>query len=92
MKQYFPFTDYDFYVYLTAGMLLIASVDYSFGGTVLIHRTEWTVVQITFWVAIAYLFGQLVAGPSSNSKLTAGGILGVTSPFAQNCTVKLMHE
>ena len=65
MKQYFPFTDYDFYAYLTAGMLLIASVDYSFGGAVLIHRTEWTVVQITFWVAVAYLLGQIVAGPSS---------------------------
>jgi hypothetical protein len=24
MKQWFPFTDYDFYAYLTSGMLLIA--------------------------------------------------------------------
>lgn len=65
MKQYFPFTDYDFYAYLTAGMLLIASVDHTFGGAVLVRRTEWTAVQIGFWVAVAYLLGQIVAGPSS---------------------------
>ena len=65
MKQYFPFTDYDFYAYITAGMLLIAAIDYSCCGAVLVHRTEWTVVQLTFWVAIAYLLGQIVAGPSS---------------------------
>ena len=46
-------------------MLLIASIDYTFGGAFLIHRTEWTVVQFGFWVAIAYLLGQIAAGPSS---------------------------
>lgn len=65
MKTWFPFTDYDFYAYITAGMLLIAAADYTFGGGVLTARTEWTVVQITFWTAIAYLTGQLVAAPSS---------------------------
>ena len=65
MKQYFPFTDYDFYAYITSGMLLIASLDYAYGGGALVHRSEWTVVQISFWVAIAYLLGQIIAGPSS---------------------------
>ena len=65
MKSWFPFTDYDFYAYLTAGMFLISAVDYTFGGAVLIHRTEWTVVQIVFWTAVAYLLGQMVAGPAS---------------------------
>jgi hypothetical protein len=65
MKSWFPFSDYDFYAYLTSGMLLIAVIDYTFGGGVLIARTEWTVVQVAFWTAVAYLAGQLVAGPSS---------------------------
>jgi hypothetical protein len=65
MKQWFPFTDYDFYAYLASGMLLIAAVDYTFGGAVLVQRTEWTVVQIVFWTVVAYLIGQLLAGPSA---------------------------
>lgn len=66
MKQWFPLTDYDFYAYITAGMLLIAAADYTFGGAVLVQRTEWTVVQLVFWGAVAYLAGQLAAGPSSS--------------------------
>jgi hypothetical protein len=65
MKQWFPFTDYDFYAYLASGMLLIAAVDYTFGGAVLVQRAEWTVVQIVFWTVVAYLIGQLLAGPSA---------------------------
>ncbi|MGP0089726.1 MAG: hypothetical protein ACLPKB_07175 [Xanthobacteraceae bacterium] len=65
MKQWFPFTDYDFYAYLTSGMLLIAAIDYTFGGGVLVQRTQWTIVQIVFWTAVAYLIGQMLAGPSS---------------------------
>ncbi len=65
MKQWFPFTDYDFYAYLTAGMLLIAAVDYTYGGAELASRTNWTVVQISFWTAVAYLTGQLIAAPSA---------------------------
>jgi hypothetical protein len=65
MKHWFPFTDYDFYAYLTAGMVLIAAIDYTFAGGVLVPRTEWTVVQIAFWTAIAYLVGQLIAAPSA---------------------------
>jgi hypothetical protein len=65
LKDWFPFTDYDFYAYLTAGMLVIAAGDYTFGGAVLVDRTEWTVVQVVFWTAIAYVVGQLVASPSS---------------------------
>ena len=57
MKQWFPFTDYEFYAYIAAGMLLVAAVDYTFGGAVLTNRAEWTVVQIVFWAVIAYLAG-----------------------------------
>jgi hypothetical protein len=65
LKQWFPFTDYDFYAYLTAGMLLIAAVDYTYGSEELVSRTNWTVVQIAFWTAVAYLTGQLLAAPSA---------------------------
>ena len=84
MKQWFPFTDYDFYAYLTTGMLLIAAVDYTFAGAVLVHRTEWTVVQIAFWTAVAYLVGQLVAGPSA-AVLEHGVARGLLHPPLAVC-------
>jgi hypothetical protein len=65
MKQWFPFTDYDFYAYLTAGMVLIAAVDYSVGGGALIGKTDWPFVQVGFWIAIAYVTGQVIAAPSA---------------------------
>lgn len=65
MKNYFPFTDYDFYAYITAGVIVIAGLDYSLFGGLLVNRTEWTVVQGVFWVMISYLVGHLTAGPSS---------------------------
>ena len=65
MKQWFPLTDYDFYAYLTAGMVLIAAVDYTCFGGVLVDRSQWTVVQAVFWAAVAYVAGHLIAGPSS---------------------------
>jgi hypothetical protein len=46
-------------------MILIAAFDYTFGGDVLVGRTEWTVVQVVFWAAASYLVGQLIAAPSS---------------------------
>jgi hypothetical protein len=65
LKQWFPLTDYDFYAYLIAGMLLIGAVDYTLGGGVLVHKTQWSVAEGLFWVAIAYLVGQISAAPSS---------------------------
>lgn len=65
LKQWFPLTDYDFYAYLIAGMLLIGAVDYSLAGEVLIRKTSWSVADGLFWVTIAYLIGQVSAAPSS---------------------------
>ncbi len=65
MKQWFPFTDYDFYAYLTAGVILITAVDYAFFGGVLIAKKEWPVVHIVFWIATAYVVGQITANPSA---------------------------
>lgn len=66
MKSWFPFAEYEFYAYLSAGMLLIAAIDYSFGGSFLINRQSWTVAEVVFWIVIAYLIGHLVAGWSAS--------------------------
>ena len=65
MKDWFPFTDYDFYACLTAGVLIVASVDYAFYGGVLTARENWSVVQCVVWVAISYIVGQISAAPSA---------------------------
>ena len=65
MKNWFPFTDYDFYAYLTGGFLLLFAFDYSLNAGAIMLRTDWPVVQIILVVAIAYVIGQLLAGPSA---------------------------
>lgn len=65
MKDWFPLTNYDFYAYLTAGMVIVAAVDRAFLGSMLAGQTSWTVVNGAFWAAIAYLTGQIIAIPSS---------------------------
>jgi hypothetical protein len=65
MKTWFPFTDYDFYAYLTGGFLLLFTLDYSLNGGAIMLRTEWPVVQVILAVATAYIVGQLLAAPSS---------------------------
>lgn len=61
MKSWFPFTDYDFYAYLTAGMIVLVSLDYGFNESEIILRKEWPFVHVVFIFAMAYLAGQIVA-------------------------------
>lgn len=65
MRQWFPFTDYEFYAYLTAGMFLLLGLDLSITGGAIMLRPNWPIVQIVMVVAAAYVAGQLIAGPSS---------------------------
>lgn len=65
MKDWFPLTSYDFYAYLTAGMVAVAAYDHAFMASALATQSEWTVVGGVFWAAIAYLVGQIIAIPSS---------------------------
>ncbi|OYX77723.1 MAG: hypothetical protein B7Y82_07120 [Sphingomonadales bacterium 32-65-25] len=65
MKNWFPFTDYDFYAYLTSGMLLIAAVDHIYAGGILLNRSNWSVADYIFWSAMAYFIGQILAIPSA---------------------------
>lgn len=77
MDQKIPFTDYDFWAYLSAGFLLLFALD-SAAGTRLLMRDTWTVVQGVVAVSLAYAVGQLVASASSFllEKLLVGKLLG----------------
>lgn len=66
MKNWFPLTDYDFYAFLTAGMILVAAADFAFGGSQLIGRATWSIPGAVFWVVVAYLIGQVTAGWSAS--------------------------
>lgn len=65
MKQWFPFTDYDFYAYLTAGVFLLLGLDLAITGGSLMLRPAWTIVEVVIVIAAAYVVGQIAAGPSS---------------------------
>ena len=65
MKDWFPLTSYEFYAYLTSGMVVLAAADRTFMASSLANQTDWKVVIVVFWAAIAYLIGQIVAIPSS---------------------------
>jgi len=65
VKHWFPFTDYDFYAYLTAGLTVLFALDFSANHGAIMLREEWPFVQIVFAVAVAYLVGQIIAGFAS---------------------------
>lgn len=65
MKDWFPLTSYEFYAYLTSGMVVLAAADRALMGSTLASHTDWKVVVAVFWAAIAYLIGHIVAIPSS---------------------------
>jgi len=65
LKQWFPFTDYDFYGYLACGLVVLFAFDYfQTGGQYLIHD-HWSFIQGALIVSLAYVVGQIVAMPSS---------------------------
>ena len=65
MKNWFPFTDYDFYAYLTAGMVVLFSVDYGINGGAIMLRESWPFIQCVFVIAMAYIVGHIIAGLAS---------------------------
>jgi hypothetical protein len=64
MDQKIPFTNYDFWAYLSAGFLFLFVADHV-AGTGLLARKEWTVVQGIVALSGAYVVGQLAASMSS---------------------------
>ena len=65
LKQWFPFTDYDFYGYLACGLVLLFTLDYLYGSGQYIIHNDWTFLQGALITAVAYITGQIVAIPSS---------------------------
>lgn len=65
LKSWFPFTDYDFYGYLSCGIVLLFIIDYWLTGGIYMVNAKWTVQQGAFATAIAYVAGQIIAIPSS---------------------------
>jgi len=64
MLKQIPFTDYDFWAYLSAGFLLLFAIDQATGFHWLL-RESWTAVQGIIAVSLAYAVGHLCAGLSS---------------------------
>jgi hypothetical protein len=64
MRSQFPFTDYDFWAYISAGFVLLFAVDHA-AQTGLMVRPSWTVVEGLFATACAYAVGHLLAGLAS---------------------------
>lgn len=65
MRNWFPFTDYDFYGYLASGFTLLFVLDFVITGGNLMIRETWTFVEIVLVVSLAYAAGQIAAVPSS---------------------------
>lgn len=64
MKWQIPFTDYDFWAYLSAGFVLFVAVDQAFSiGWMLGH--EWKLAEGLFVIVCAYVTGHIIAGFSS---------------------------
>jgi hypothetical protein len=65
MRNFFPFSDYDFYGYLTGGFAIMLALDFAFNDGFGVLHSDWTFVQVVLAVAFAYIVGQLAAWPSS---------------------------
>jgi len=72
-----PFTSYDFWAYLSAGVMLLFALDQA-AATHLLAQGTWTVAQIVLAVITAYVVGQLVASTSSwlFERVLVGRLLG----------------
>jgi hypothetical protein len=61
MRSFFPFTDYDFWAYISSGFVFLFALDHSLQLTIF-QRPTWTVVEGLIAVAVAYAVGHLLAG------------------------------
>ncbi len=64
MKDWFPFTSYDFYAYLSAGIFLILAFDIYYTGGSFTFYAEWNFFRSIILVAGGYIVGQVIAIPS----------------------------
>ncbi len=59
-----PFSFYDFFGYLASGFLVLITADYVFPGEWII-KDQLSVVMSIFWILVAYIVGQVLAGPAA---------------------------
>ncbi len=64
MKGTFPFTDYDFWAYISSGFVFLFALDHVLETGWMI-RNDWTVVEGLFATACAYAVGHMLAGFAS---------------------------
>lgn len=95
LAQNIPFSDYDFWGYLSAGFLLLYVVD-SVIGTNHLTKDSWTVVEGVIAFSAAYAVGHLTAGVSSQllERWLVGKLLGwpKTVLFGQAKVWRLMQK
>jgi hypothetical protein len=58
-----PFSVYDFFGYLAAGVLVLAAIDYAFDGGWVLNK-DLGIVFSVFWIGVAYIIGHIVANVS----------------------------
>jgi hypothetical protein len=73
MDQKLPFSNYDFWAYLSSGFLLLFALDQTL-ATGVFARESWTIVNAVLAFSLAYVVGQLVA--SASSLLFERGLVG----------------
>ena len=61
MRQYFPFTDYDFYGYLSCGVVFLFSCDFFLSGSVYFFQENWNFAEIALMIVLCYVSGQIIA-------------------------------
>jgi hypothetical protein len=59
-----PFTDYDFWAYLSAGFLFLVACDHAHGTDWMVTH-QWSVTQALVATTCAYVVGQIIAGLAS---------------------------
>ncbi len=65
MKDWFPFTNYDFYSYLACGLVFLFGLDYWYTGGAYFINNEWTFFRGALVIGLAYISGQIIAIPAS---------------------------
>ncbi len=65
MRTWFPFSDYDFYTYLSSGILILFALDYLMTGGSAGFEKSWTTQQIILGLIVAYVMGQIITIPAS---------------------------
>lgn len=64
MQGKFPFTDYDFWAYISTGFVFLFTLDHLLGAGLMV-RPSWTVVEGLVATACAYAIGHMLAGFAS---------------------------